>query len=67
MLIVVASAMIVVVAVVDVVVVIFVVRCLCSELTPELNPAEYSNVPRLLLSESDSPLVVFIMIDAGDE
>lgn len=65
MLIVVASAMIVVVAVVDVVVVV--VRCLCSELTPELNPAEYSNVPRLLLSESDSPLVVFIIIDAGDE
>lgn len=57
--------MIVVVAVVDVVVVV--VRCLCSELTPELNPAEYSNVPRLLLSESDSPLVVFIIIDAGDE
>lgn len=33
----------------------------------ELRPAVYNNVPKLLLAESDSPRVVFIIMDAGDE
>lgn len=41
--------------------------CVDGAALAELRPAVYNNVPKLLLAESDSPRVVFIIMEAGDE
>lgn len=62
---VVIAAMVVVVVLDDVVRVIYV---LCVDgAAAELRPAVYKNFSKLLLALSDSPRVVFIIMDAGDE
>lgn len=66
------TVVVVVAAVVVVVILVFLVNnvmeFLCVDgAAAEFRPAVYNNVPKLLLAESDSPRVVFIMMEAGDE
>lgn len=66
-----AAMTVLVVAMVAAVVVVDVIRvnnvlCIDGD-AAEFRPAVYKNVPKLLLAWSDSPRVVFMMTDAGDE